>query len=89
MFVCSFKLYQIFLLKCLTCEGLVNLLFWLVYCLNKTLSQRHVKTCRRKRAGYSEPAFAVWEDCLKTAVLGSFFPKEHREQSGIESEERQ
>lgn len=82
MFVCSFKLCQIFLLKCLTCEGFFESVFLADVLFEQKLSQRHLKACRRKRARYSKPAFAVWEDCLKTAVLGYFFPKEHWEQTG-------
>lgn len=89
IFVCSFKLRQVFLLKCLTCEGLVNLFFWRCVLWVKTLSQRPLKARRRKRAGYSESAFGIWEDCLKTAVLGSFFPKSIENKLGVESEERQ
>lgn len=48
----------------------------------KDLGQRHLKARRRKKAGYAEPAFAIWENYLKTAVLCSFLTKEHCKQAG-------
>lgn len=55
--------------------------FWYVL-WTKDLNQRHLKACRRKRAGYSEPVFGIWENCLSPAVLCSFLLKERWKQTG-------
>lgn len=63
--------------------------FGLCVLWTKDLGQRHLKARRRKKAGYAEPAFGIWENCLKTAVCALFWPKSVENKLGIEWEERQ